>query len=111
MDCPEVWVVAGRFANGDRFWDGDGKVGSEPWQPRGFVFDLGRSPMDPWEADHEVIAETPDAVVRPPRLHDRQGQPRKVRELRGEQPTHEAFVDVHLVGMHANGAHWGHSHA
>jgi hypothetical protein len=89
-------------------WKRERQVRGELGQPLCLGGRLLGGPPDARQPSGQVVAEPVDVVIGPVRLDriDRQVGP--VRELPGEQATHQRDVGLDLLGMHPDPGHRRH---
>ena len=75
-------------------------VRRQPWQPGGVALDLSRRPLDARQTHDQVVTESPDRVVGPPRLGRIQRQVGESRQLCREKSADQRLVDFDLAAMH-----------
>jgi hypothetical protein len=105
---PVEGIALGRMPSRQLHRNSQRQVRGELGQPLRFHRRLLGGPADAWQPSGQVVTEPVDVVVGPvggDRI-DRQIGP--VRELYGEQASHECDVGVDLVGMHPDPGHRRH---
>ena len=105
VDGPVEGVALGRMPHRQLHRNRERQVRRESRQPLRLLRRLVGGPPDARQPSGEVVAEPIDVVIGPVRDDriDRQVGP--VRELPGEQATHERDVGLDLVGVHLGCGH------
>jgi hypothetical protein len=100
---PLVGIATVGFTDGNRLWNGDGKVRANPGQPCGVTLDLSRRLGNTGEANNQVVPHTPDGVVSSPGLDHREHLCSELGQLSRQETVDERFVYLNLVLMHPRG--------
>ena len=81
VDRPFVGVTTTGCTDYDGFGHRDREMWREARQPLRIAAHLSDGPSDPRQPDHEVVADSPDRVVSPPRFHDHESPISQHRKL------------------------------